>query len=507
MANVPDVGDIDNEALYTAAQGQLHALLRGGHFRKARQLLGNRRDASSLIERARLAFLLDNDLNAADVLATQARDAVDATNGQRLLARLFRACFAACRGSSLGIALDVKELSAIEPSMLSEVVYYAAHAAYFAHDLATAESWLTFHRPQEPEWQARYLVVRGLIAAGREDFAKQMDLTTQALDALEAGAPDASYLIANAGHLLAVLCREVPPTPTTVGRLEQLLENIGNDDGYTGSRFHIVRSLAWSRALAGRYTSAMRFALHAMQEAANDIQRLYACLDHALIAVFAGEQRSSSALAAYEMARELVTAIDWPSIVTDDLAALPLAAQVAAEFGVLEDAKRFCAIALASKGHVTSRLALPHDSRYEALLNEATALAYADEDRKRAIEAAANAYETYKRIGFDWRAARMAILLYQMTRAEAWKARAVRSLGSYPQGPFHRLLERPRALTKRQEDVLRLVRLGFDDYRIAEELGISYKTVRIHLDRLFKCYGVKNRSALMAKATFTASAS
>jgi DNA-binding NarL/FixJ family response regulator len=206
------------------------------------------------------------------------------------------------------------------------------------------------------------------------------------------------------------------------------------------------------------------------------------------------------------MAQKLLALIDWPSIVTDDLTALPLAAQVAAEFGVLEDAKHYCEMAAARRGSITSRLAMSHDSRYDALLLEATALAYADEDRKRSIEAAVDAYETYKRIGFAWRAARMAILLYQMTRVEGWKSKATRHLSGFPEGPFHRLLERPRALTKRQEDVLRLVRLGFDDYQIAKELDISYKTVRIHLGRLFKSYGVKSRSALMAKAATAASA-
>lgn len=237
-----------------------------------------------------------------------------------------------------------------------------------------------------------------------------------------------------------------------------------------------------------------------MTEANSDIERLYAHLDHASIAVFAHEQSGSAAYAAFATAKDLMNSIPWNTIVTDDLAALPLAAQVAAEFGATAEARYYCELAAEMRGRTGSRFAMAHDGRYEAFLNEAVALAYADVDRRRAMATAADAYETYKRIGFAWRAARMAIFLYQMTRSLKWKERALAHLEAYPKSPFHRLLERPRALTKRQGDVLELVRLGFDDDRIAHELGISYKTVRIHVGRLFHWYGVRNRSALMAKA-------
>lgn len=134
------------------------------------------------------------------------------------------------------------------------------------------------------------------------------------------------------------------------------------------------------------------------------------------------------------------------------------------------------------------------------MVDEATALAYADSNRKFSVECATRAYESYERMGFAWRAARMAILLLQTTQAPKWREAAENNLQWYPQSPFHRLLERPRTLTKREEDVLRLLRLGYDDYQIAESLGIAYKTVRIHVGRIFRWYGVRSRSALMAKA-------
>ncbi len=492
------MGD-SSEAFNPAARDDLQSLLRSGHFKRARALLGERSDSLALIERARLAFFLDNDFETTDLLAARAVEARDSTNGQRVLARIFRKCVAACRGSSLGCVIDASDLASVEPEMLAEVVYYAAYAAYFSHDLITAEYWLRSHRPDAPEWVARYLVVRGLIAAANDDFPAQANFTSQALDVLESRAPESIYLIANAARILAVLSRDISCVDA-FARLERLLKAVGDDDGFTGSRFHVIRSLAWSHALSGRYPTAMRFVLRATCEATSDMQRLYAHLDQASIAVFAHEQRSASALAAYEAAREILLSIPWESVMTDDLAALPLASQVAAEFGAFDDAKRYCEMAAAGRGRMFARIGMAHDGRYDALVHEAVALAYASDDRRKSISAAADAYEAHKRLGFDWRAARMAILLYQMTHTPKWKSRALTHLEAYPTGPFHRILQRPRTLTKRQEDVLKLVRLGFDDHHIARDLGISYKTVRIHLGRLFTWYGVKSKSALMAKA-------
>ncbi|HTU70983.1 MAG TPA: LuxR C-terminal-related transcriptional regulator [Candidatus Baltobacteraceae bacterium] len=306
---------------------------------------------------------------------------------------------------------------------------------------------------------------------------------------LEGDPSDARHLIAAAVHFFAVLSHDIP-SADAFRRLERHLPSLAGDEGLAASRFHVVRSLAWWHALSGRYSNAMKFVFESMREARRQTEQLNAYLDHAMIAVFANEQRSPSAIAAYAAAVGIFDTIEWPSILTAELAVLPLAAQVAAEFGAFDDAKRFCRMAATiSRGR-----------RYGALVSEATALTYANADRRRSIAAAADAYQTYESFGFTWRAARMAILLLRLTRAEAWRSRAIEQLRECPDGPFHRRLERPHGLTRRQEDVLQLVRLGYDDARIAEELGVSYKTVRIHIGSLFRWYGVRNRSALMAKA-------
>jgi DNA-binding NarL/FixJ family response regulator len=51
-------------------------------------------------------------------------------------------------------------------------------------------------------------------------------------------------------------------------------------------------------------------------------------------------------------------------------------------------------------------------------------------------------------------------------------------------------------LTRREREVVKLVVEGLLDKEIAERLGISYTTVRTHLDRSFQKLGVSNRSRL-----------
>jgi hypothetical protein len=443
MTNGPSVGS--GTIKITAAQERVDCLLRGGQFSQARQILGELTEPWALIERARLSLYLDNDSGASAMLSARVRSS-DATPGQLLLARALGACADANRGRA-SASFDVADFAAVEPSLVPEIVYYIASSSYFEHDLATAEKWLDSHSPADPAWNARYLIFRGLLAGAREDFATRARLTNAALDILERDAPDHLYLIANASRLLAALVLEVP-FPEGVARLERTYSRLAGDDKFImRSRFNILRALGWSKALHGNYLDATHLIIQATEEARDKMERLYVYLDHASIAVFTHEGTGCTAQAVFAMAKEIADNISWSEIITDELEALPLAAQVSAEFGAMKDARRYCEIAISRRHGITRRLAMAHDSRFQAMIDEATALSFADIDPKRATAAAADAYETYSRIGFAWRAARMAILLLQMTRLPKWRQRAESHLESYPNSPFHRLLTKRRRLT------------------------------------------------------------
>lgn len=58
----------------------------------------------------------------------------------------------------------------------------------------------------------------------------------------------------------------------------------------------------------------------------------------------------------------------------------------------------------------------------------------------------------------------------------------------------------PLPLTMRQQEILRLVRLGMPNKRIGRILGISEGTVRKHLENTFERLGVHSRTAAVAVA-------
>ena len=55
-------------------------------------------------------------------------------------------------------------------------------------------------------------------------------------------------------------------------------------------------------------------------------------------------------------------------------------------------------------------------------------------------------------------------------------------------------------LTTRQQEILRLVALGFANKQIAGELRIAEPSVKKHVSRLFRRYAVPNRAALVRAA-------
>ncbi|MGF6240599.1 DNA-binding CsgD family transcriptional regulator [Paraburkholderia sp. GAS38] len=82
-------------------------------------------------------------------------------------------------------------------------------------------------------------------------------------------------------------------------------------------------------------------------------------------------------------------------------------------------------------------------------------------------------------------------------------ARARRTAGMTEAGTPHTRLISERvlkSLTAREREVVSLIMEGLLDKQIAERLGISYTTVRTHVDRSFQKLGVGNRSALIRMA-------
>jgi DNA-binding NarL/FixJ family response regulator len=57
---------------------------------------------------------------------------------------------------------------------------------------------------------------------------------------------------------------------------------------------------------------------------------------------------------------------------------------------------------------------------------------------------------------------------------------------------------RRKDFSPRQSEILSLMAEGFSDKEIARKIGISYPTVRTHIDRVFRDYGLRNRTEAVA---------
>jgi DNA-binding CsgD family transcriptional regulator len=54
-------------------------------------------------------------------------------------------------------------------------------------------------------------------------------------------------------------------------------------------------------------------------------------------------------------------------------------------------------------------------------------------------------------------------------------------------------------LTERQTKIVEMIAAGYTDKQLAGRLGMSPGTLRTHLDRMFRRFGVHTRAALVAR--------
>lgn len=468
---------------------------RAGRISAARSTLSDPRSAAELIEATRFA-LHAGDYSGAEAYARRAAEIDEARAEQRTLARVMRDCARGLRGEPAEESFELKDLTNVD-ALLGEIVYFLALTAFHERKFEVSENWLRLHAPSDPSLHARYLNLRGIIAGARENFVEQAQLTTQSIELLRAQARDNVTLLAASAHLLAALVREVP----FVGGAE-MLEAIERETPWTdelaSSRFHILRSLAWMHALHSRYVPAMQLLHKALPLARTNALRAYAYLDQAMIALFAGDHTTPKAT--FALADEIAQQIEWGNVHDETIAVLPYMAQVAVDIDVSR-ARVYCDLAQQMAGNIETRWLLAHGTRLPAFISEAVALAY-DDDTERSVREAEAAYARLVKIGYGWRAARMALHLLRVTGEPKWRERAEEQLAQYGESPFARILARlsiaRRRLSARERQVLALLQRRRSIDEIATELGIKPNTVRIHVGKIHYTFGVKRTAKLLA---------
>jgi DNA-binding CsgD family transcriptional regulator len=97
------------------------------------------------------------------------------------------------------------------------------------------------------------------------------------------------------------------------------------------------------------------------------------------------------------------------------------------------------------------------------------------------------------------RNAHAAFLSLGAAPAGARAARRLRELGarSIPRGPYQRARSHPDGLTRREDEVVQLVREGYTDAEIAQTLHLSAKTVSQHVSASLRKLEVTSRRQLI----------
>lgn len=127
------------------------------------------------------------------------------------------------------------------------------------------------------------------------------------------------------------------------------------------------------------------------------------------------------------------------------------------------------------------------------------------------ISALHASFEVYDRTGYDWRAGRCALRLFEATRDEQYLRVASEKLQNYPNSWLTVELQALSGgnvlpnLPPMQQRVFEELCKGYSTAEIAKNLNRSEYTVKNHIKLIFKAFGVKSRAALLVAVNATKS--
>jgi len=307
-----------------------------------------------------------------------------------------------------------------------------------------------------------------------------------------------------ATHSLAALARELY-LPEAIAEVERQLSGTPWPDDWRINRFQAVKALAWAKALQGDYFNAFRYLKESRGLATDNAWRTMAFCDRAYLASAIGEERWSR----QEMleAEECAERWDWDSTRDEQSVALLLLAEL---FVRVDPAKASAFVA--EFRHIgelgDARLLYRDDIRFKALVSYTTGVVDAALGQralaKRRLDEALKAYEG---MGYDWRAGRAALRLFDLTHQPQYLNVAEEKLRQYSSSWLYDELRARRGKTSgapklppMQQRVFGYLCQGLSNVEIARELGRSEFTVANHAKAVLKAFGVRSRSALIAEA-------
>ncbi|MGH7737993.1 MAG: helix-turn-helix transcriptional regulator [Candidatus Tyrphobacter sp.] len=386
---------------------------------------------------------------------------------------------AAGEGAALPIAPD--ELAGTEPAIRSHVSYFAGLHAYMRREYAAATWWLQRMSAPTGRLQARKLQLEAHVALARDAVTESVSLLIAASDILAREAPDDADLL----RVLRTIAALASDVLSDASNFEATMPPPPRPPRFEVQRRRIA---GWGHVLAAEHRAARTCFVREDLAAVSRTERLDACLDRMSLALMLDLSIDPQiAQAQVDFIKECIQGISWNDL--DDFSSLVHSASTLAELGAVDEASRAAVMGRHMLERAGPRSAFAHGSLARALLDEAGALAMRSKDGHAAADSAGRAYGVFARIGFDWRAARMATVMYQASHGRRWKQRAAQHLSFYPPTAFPQILSLG-LLTRREREVLYLTHGGHSVREIGQTLVLGESTVRSHLGDIRRKLGV-----------------
>ena len=255
--------------------------------------------------------------------------------------------------------------------------------------------------------------------------------------------------------------------------------------------------------IEGDYFNAFRYLKKAGAIAPTPPWHAMTLLDRAYLARCVGEGLwSRSELAE---AQEILESVSWRETDDEERVALPLAAELYADLDSGRAAS-YLAKFFEMRDAMNVQLDMRYDDRLCALAEYANGVVQTQlGNRKSASAAFRKAWDVYNAIGYDWRAGRAALRLFELTRNDSWLERAGQKLqnysGSWLRDGMRKLADPDLPhITPAQRRILELLVEGKTTEQIVKSTGTRPHTIQNHVKKMLRALGVPTRSVLIAEA-------
>lgn len=275
-------------------------------------------------------------------------------------------------------------------------------------------------------------------------------------------------------------------------KIEGMLDEIDSSNEFNLQSFQALKALGWSYALRGDYFNAFRYLKKSTAYAPSAASEAIAAMDRAYLARCLNEERWSCQ--ELSEAEELAETVDWRSTNAEERAGLLLLAELVAAI----DAGR-------AAGYMALFRELGEERSPEADYS-AGVTHLALEDTNTGVNLLRESFTAYDGIGYDWRAARCALRLFEATNDAKYLRVAAEKLHRYPNSwladevrKHAKVKAGMPALPPMQQRVFEELCRGLSTAEIARNLERSEYTIKNHIKLIFKAFSVKSRAQLIAQ--------